>query len=449
MKNVNVTKFDLVSRIKTPHLGSLTLGLAGPGLSNCKRKLAMSTRKFLITTILLLSTSIALATGPGSGAGGLLLPSSDRKATAQEVVQAMKYAKAHLSELLLGLMRPNSEERLTDLVLFDVLPNHPAQGLDSYGFYRKVVFPYVVRPSTLGILDALDFVTPSQLTSGDRSKCLDLNGDAKDGTAFNKDPREVCFDDVAIAEKTTIYNVWRDVAALAAHEVAHRVGGDEDVAIAFQKLVDKLILQGGDEWLKLDLRKQEFKRQVIAFGQTLRTTVQSIQQNSSPVLTCGLEMASVQAFEGLQPSKKGFDISSNQSKAWLNVIQAKIMVSARNCFLEKDFVMKSYEDHRLSQWLGWDSGFMEDFFAKEKSRSVLELIGFVEDFKLSTNRRPDISARFVPYDFVGFVRKPTLNSMSTLKTELVDVYDWTKQLCVSLSSSGFKRDCEIELPALY
>ena len=67
--------------------------------------------------------------------------------------------------------------------------------------------------------------------------CRDLNHAARDGSAFGTNQDEICLSLPRLKKKLNGHSALVEVLALAAHEVAHRVGADESEARILQSVV--------------------------------------------------------------------------------------------------------------------------------------------------------------------------------------------------------------------
>jgi len=67
--------------------------------------------------------------------------------------------------------------------------------------------------------------------------CQDRYHFHKDASAFNQDPSEICFSTERLKEKLRLDNMALELIALAGHELTHRLGGDEEEALALQKAI--------------------------------------------------------------------------------------------------------------------------------------------------------------------------------------------------------------------
>lgn len=132
--------------------------------------------------------------------------------------------------------------------------------------------------------------------------CQDLKNGHKDAAAFGADPQEVCVSSQRLGAKLTGKNLVIEVTALLAHELVHRMGGEEEEATAFQDFVRLSSLIGTTDLF----RTQPEARSLALLGKAREKfdKVSSLAQKARPkdeILLClSLEdlSSSVEALAG-------------------------------------------------------------------------------------------------------------------------------------------------------
>lgn len=91
------------------------------------------------------------------------------------------------------------------------------------------------------------------LNRGDEG-CTDLKYMDKDGSAFNKDPSQICLNKKSIQEKVTRTTGMILATSLIGHELVHRMGGNEEEADFFQLAIQRSMGPGSPHRLLGTLR---------------------------------------------------------------------------------------------------------------------------------------------------------------------------------------------------